>query len=549
MPETTIPAADRAHVKEFHKLAWSHLEESFERFPESASKLGLENFNGRLGANDAATHKLQIRLLEQTLARIESQPEAAFTGADGIDRRGFLAMLRTELLDARDLQRWRNNPQVHCDVAVDSIFDLVVRHAGNLERVMPAIESRLGLIPDYLAAGADCVSKPVPLWAKLAAQSCEGAISFLHQIEGELLPHAAKPERLRSLIDGAIRAFEDYAEAVLRKKPGDARGYSIGRANFEFLMRERLGFDCSLPEAKANGHRLVAQMDHLLRQEAAKHGKKNALEILEEAAAHWTPERPLIEEYQRTTAAIKASLGQLGIATLPKGETLKVMPAPAFLQHHFPTAAYNAPPPFSKKQQGIFWVNDLSLLKSDPAEKLAEIRQHFGLELTSAHEAYPGHHLQFAIQNKHPSRLRRLFAHAIFYEGWTMWCEVMSVQKGIASSPYARLQQLHDALWRAHRIVIDCGLHDGSLSPDGAARVLMQGVQFTKARAMGDVNWYTSSPTVPMSYLLGRIEVEKLHKRFVLGEGWSLQQFNDWMLSHGAVPWRWILKAHDEGLG
>ncbi len=97
--------------------------------------------------------------------------------------------------------------------------------------------------------------------------------------------------------------------------------------------------------------------------------------------------------------------------------------------------------------------------------------------------------------------------------------------------------------------MIDCGLHDGSLSPDGAARVLMQGVQFTKARAMGDVNWYTSSPTVPMSYLLGRIEVEKLHRRFVLGEGWTLQQFNDWMLSHGAVPWRWIVKAHDEKLG
>ena len=40
-------------------------------------------------------------------------------------------MLRTELLNMRDLQRWRNNPQIHCDAAVDAIFDLVIRHADS----------------------------------------------------------------------------------------------------------------------------------------------------------------------------------------------------------------------------------------------------------------------------------------------------------------------------------------------------------------------------------------------------------------------------------
>ncbi len=84
------------------------------------------------------------------------------------------------------------------------------------------------------------------------------------------------------------------------------------------------------------------------------------------------------------------------------------------------------------------------------------------------------------------------------------------------------------------------------MSYEGACRALVKGVLFTKARAAGDVNWYTSSPTVPMSYLLGRIEVEKLHRRFVDREGWTLKQFNDWMLSHGAIPWSWILRAHDQ---
>ena len=124
-----------------------------------------------------------------------------------------------------------------------------------------------------------------------------------------------------------------------------------------------------------------------------------------------------------------------------------------------------------------------------------------------------------------------------------MWCEQMAVDRRLVDIPCAKLIQLHDALWRAHRIVIDCGLQEGSLTPAAAARRLETGVGFTSARAAGDVNWYTSSPTVPMSYLLGRLEVEKLHRRLVRGQGWSLRQFNDWMLSHGSLPWSWIWQA------
>jgi uncharacterized protein (DUF885 family) len=216
------------------------------------------------------------------------------------------------------------------------------------------------------------------------------------------------------------------------------------------------------------------------------------------------------------------------------------------MREHFPTAAYSSPGAFEGRQRGIFWVNDLGATKKDPAEKLREERQHFGLELTSAHEGYPGHHLQFAIQNRNPSRIRRLCGHAIFYEGWTMWCEKLAIEKGWVAGPHsslARLQQLHDALWRAYRIVIDCGLHSGKLTHEAAAQILVKGVGFTPARARADVNWYTAQPTVPMSYLLGRLELERVKKKLIEGEGWSLRKFHEWALGQGAIPWRWIEQA------
>jgi uncharacterized protein (DUF885 family) len=244
----------------------------------------------------------------------------------------------------------------------------------------------------------------------------------------------------------------------------------------------------------------------------------------------------LLSEYREVTGSIKKHLATAGLVSLPRGEKLKVVPVPEFLREQFPTAAYSAPGPFDADQTGIFWVNDLSQHAKNDADRRAEIAQHFGLELTCAHEAYPGHHLQFIVQNRHPSRLRRMFSHAIFYEGWTLWCEKLCIEKKIYRAPHARLIQLHDALWRAHRILVDVGLHTGGMSHAAATKHMMEHVGFTRARAAADVNWYTAAPTVPMSYLLGR---EKVTALFATQRG-SLRQFNDWLLSHGAVPFAWF---------
>lgn len=527
----------------FHSIWTAWLETACELFPEQGSKLGIRKYDARLGQNTPAIHLTHIKLLEKTLRQIEDLPEAAFQGDAWLDRRGLLARLRTGLLFQRDLARWRTNPQEHCNAAVDSIFELVLRGADNLRRVLPAIEARLAAIPAYLDAGLECVKSPDPLWTSLAVQSCAGAVEFLLGLEKDLAAASRHSEKTHLGIQSAVRAFNRYADGIARKPQGPKGGFAIGRERFEFLIREQLGLDLTLAEARSVGLYEIARHEHLLDLAAKRHGKKSARALIEESAERWRPEKPLIDLYLEETDAIKSRLDEIGLVTLPENERLKVLPVPPFLKHQFPTAAYSAPEPFSKNHTGIFWVNDLGLDQPDPRRRAAEIRQHHGLELTCVHEAYPGHHLQFVTQFRHPSRLRRLFSHAIFYEGWTMWCELNAVRHHVVHMPGAELIQLHDALWRAHRIVIDCGLHDGTLSHAAAVKQLRTGVHFTAARAAGDVNWYTSSPTVPMSYLLGRLEVEKLHTRLVENGSWTLKQFNDWMLSHGALPFSWIQRA------
>lgn len=533
-------------AKQLRALGERYITRTCGDFPQWGSGVGFLKHETHLGGSDEATRRKRNRFLEELLGETEAIPGSAVTGDDWLDRRSFLSMLRTELLSGRDLERWRNNPQECCDGAVGSVFELVTRHAENLKKGRPAIESRLAAIPRFLKEGAAAIHHPVPLWTKLAVHSCRGAKDFILTI-GEILAEISPdPVRTRRLARAAGKAFDLYAATIAKKKQGKPGSFAVGRERFEFLVRERTGLDWSLPEIEAEGHRLIAELSAELASEARKHGRGSFSEILAKARDSWFPEAPLLDLYARSSAEWRKRVVKSALYPIPPGETLKVTPVPDFMRDHFPTAAYSAPGAFERRQRGIFWVNDLGAARKDPAEKLREERQHFGLELTSAHEGYPGHHLQFAIQNRHPSRIRRLCSHAIFYEGWTMWCEKLAVEKGWVAGSHAhlaRLQQLHDALWRAYRIVIDCGLHSGRLSHEAAAQILVKGVGFTPARARADVNWYTAAPTVPMSYLLGRLELERVKSRLVEGKGWSLRKFHDWALGHGAIPWAWIERS------
>jgi uncharacterized protein (DUF885 family) len=118
----------------------------------------------------------------------------------------------------------------------------------------------------------------------------------------------------------------------------------------------------------------------------------------------------------------------------------------------------------------------------------------------------------------------------------------MMVDLNIDRSPWLHIQQLHDALWRAHRIIVDLRLQCRRYTYDQAVNHMRKHLGFTKARAEADVNWYTAQASVPMSYWLGRLENERLRQRLMAGRGWSLQKFNDWLLSFGTIPQSWIEK-------
>lgn len=546
MAKSAAAGSDNARTpstRRFQEMVTRYYEESFARFPTWGSTAGRHEFDAAMGHIDPATLEVQHRLVEETLADIENLPLQDFRGSDLLDRRAILANLRQEHLETQ-LGRHRNNPQTYLHGAVDAIYDLFVRHATDLKPVAPAIVERMKQIPRYLGEAAENLNRPDPLWKELTLKAAPAVSGFFETLVAPLAAASGKPAAtLRRLAQKAAAAITAYAAHVKSLRPAPRGSYALGEERFTLLMHERTGLACSPREAAAMGRRLAAELGEAMRAEARKfHPKKTAAEILEEAAAQWQPASgSLLEAYRTTTQKTRERFQEAGWIDFPKHDRLLVQPVPEFMRDQFPTAAYSSPGALDPDQTGIFWVNDLSLAAPSEERRRAEVSQHFGLELTCAHEAYPGHHLQFVTQHKIPSLARKMAGHAIYYEGWTLWCEQMTADLlGESVNPYLRLIQLNDALWRAWRIVIDVGLHTSELDYDSACDILMREVGFTKARAQGDVNWYTAAPTVPMSYLLGKMELLRLKRQRVDLGGMTLREFNDWVLSFGAIPWHWI---------
>jgi len=425
--------------------------------------------------------------------------------------------------------------------AVDSVFRVLLRELQRGEdepaRAKRNVRRLLKETPKFLAGSAKMIDRPERVWRKIMQQSVVGAGSLFQAVETFLGPNDAKA------IASAQRAVQRYHDAVMKRPLAPRNSFVLGAERLQRRVRDELGLDYTLAQVEAVALAEAERIGELLQKACAKFGRgKSAEAIIEKARAEWNPEGELLAVYRSETIRVAKGFKAAKAVTFPKGDELQVRLVPEFMRHLYPTAAYSSPGPFEKRQSGIFWVNDLSLTKTNEPDKLAEVQQHFGISLTSAHEAYPGHHLQFVTANTHSRKWRPLFAHAVFYEGWTLWCEQMMTDLKIDRSPWTRIIQLHDALWRVHRILVDLRLHSGCYSYEQGVKHLQKHIGFTKARAEADVNWYTSSPAVPMSYWLGRLENARLHKRLVEGRGWSLKKFNDWLLSFGTLPQSWLEK-------
>jgi uncharacterized protein (DUF885 family) len=156
----------------------------------------------------------------------------------------------------------------------------------------------------------------------------------------------------------------------------------------------------------------------------------------------------------------------------------------------------------------------------------------------TAHEARPGHEMQFAgMVEAGVSTARALFSfNSTNVEGWGLYAERI-VQPFMP--PEGRLISLQHRLLRAARAYLDPELQQGTVTPDQALAVLTDQVVLSPAMARQEVDRYTfRAPGQATSYFYGftrlnalRADVEK-----ALGPKFDQQAFHDAILAQGLLP-------------
>jgi uncharacterized protein (DUF885 family) len=193
-----------------------------------------------------------------------------------------------------------------------------------------------------------------------------------------------------------------------------------------------------------------------------------------------------------------------------------------------PMAYYTGPSPDGSRG-GTFYCNI-----SDPAAW-----SRFQLEVTTFHEAVPGHHFQLALANEldlHP--LLGELEVTSYGEGWGLYAERLADEMSLYSSPLQRMGMLTMDSLRAARLVVDTGLHAKGWTRDQAIEFVWTHTAQDRTSAEVEVDRYIAQPGQATSYMIGRLELDQLrrHARASLGEHFSLQQFHDVVLGQGMTP-------------
>ncbi len=156
------------------------------------------------------------------------------------------------------------------------------------------------------------------------------------------------------------------------------------------------------------------------------------------------------------------------------------------------------------------------------------------------HESIPGHHLQLSIAQEAPLPLiRKLSFFSAYIEGWALYAEQLADEMGMyQTDPLGRIGYLHDALFRAVRLVVDSGLHAKRWSREQAIAYYVEIIGDKDAAAATEVERYAVAPGQACGYMLGKLAWlrERARAKAALGDRFDIRHFHDAGLTNGAVP-------------
>ncbi|HXG52238.1 MAG TPA: DUF885 domain-containing protein [candidate division Zixibacteria bacterium] len=518
----------------------------FDLHPTEAIYYGVDGYDHLLNDYSDDAYAAEKSFVAESLDALRRIPAEGLDPDEAIDHALLEGRLTIESYERRKEDYRLRQPDIYSPI--EAIYILTVRPT----RDFPAsLRGRLERAPGLIRQGIHNLSRPEAnppkLWTEMAIEGARGALSFLDSLleHPKVRAEVKNPEELRAAVEKAREAVKDFAsflEADLL--PRSSGAYAVGREHYELLLAKKHFLALDSAALLALGEALLIETRKSLAALADELAPgKSIADVTRMIQERHPGPGELLAAYQKAMRAAREFVRENDLVSFPPREELRVVYTPEFRRHEIPFAAYLSPSPRDPEQVGYYYVT--------PAADEELLREHnwVGLENTSVHESYPGHHLQFSIANSIPtaSTLPRLTNESsVFYEGWALYCEQLMQEQGFLGTEEHRFVMLKDRLWRALRIVIDVKTQTGGMTYDEAAELMVRELGFPRPLAHADLNWYSQSPAGPMGYALGWSIINRLRSREQarLGSRFRLRDFHDRLLSAGSISLPLVERRH-----
>jgi uncharacterized protein (DUF885 family) len=508
-------------------------------WPGHATSLGIHRYDGRLPDLSRAAREGDIASEHRFVAELEAVDADGLSAASAFERDLALHGARLRIFATEVVRNWERRTTASDEIG-DALFLLMARDFAPFEERLEAMAQRIEGIPAALQEVRDNLGQePVRLWLELEQTSASQLPVLVHEIVAAAqTAWAGRPElhRLRTAARATRAALDEYSSWIGRQLEGAGDKIALGRDEFDELIRLRAFDGLDVDDILAVGEEQLATM-HTARAEAGR-----AIDpSLEESqiVARVKADGPAdfdqaLSGYKDAMLRAREFIATHDLATLPMGDVLEVLPTPVHMRSTMPLAAYFEPAAYDRPIRGVYVVTPS--VDGDPGA----MHEHNWSSIvnTSVHEAYPGHHLQLSAALWSPSPARLLVEAPEFVEGWAMYCEQMVLEEGFEDSSERRVIVATDAIWRAARIILDIKLHRGEMDVSDAVEFLVQHTGFERAVARAEVYRYTYTPGYNLSYLLGKVLLQRLRddERRRLGSDFSLKGYHDALLYSGSLP-------------
>lgn len=539
-----------------------YLDRSFRMEPLSATRLGNHEFDDKLDDLSVEARTARAELDRTTLAGLTKSIEPGKLSKGGrIDFEILKRHLERSIWLNEHFKPFEDDPRVYGDYLSESVYLVLAQSTQPKEVNLKNAVARMSQAPKVVEVARRTIKNPPKVKTETAIRQTQGAIAFYGD---DLFTLAGVPKgegELGAKAKVIIGALEEHL-AFLKDEvlPRSGEDWRIGRELFKTKLDMELDSGISadevLKEAEREADRVEREMAVIARQlwgttfpgEVIPPDDKEGRRVLTRrvldavAKAHGTPES-LVADARGTVDEIKGFIKAKRILTLPEPDRCLVIEMPEFMRGN--SVAYlNPSPPLDQKAASEYAISpppgDWTAKR---VESFLEEYNRSMLKILTVHEAYPGHYVQLAYSNRHPSLIRRVLSSGTFAEGWAVYTEQMMLDQGFGEGDLGlRLNQLKFYLRAVVNAILDRKMHAEGMT-DAEAMELLAGRAFqTEGEAVGKIVRAKQSSCQLSTYFVGRTAFYRLRQSVQRkqGAGFDLGRFHEAVLSEGTLPVKYL---------